>query len=206
MNEKQKENLNKLKTLLGWMNDLDACLYQVQAQYVVALALFNYIETLGMFLIGYSRKEGGSGSEPTSCRDRFESFFSYLGPQYKNLIDNGKSLNCDVYDELRCGLTHELVPKKYNFAICHVGTNSDWYEKNNEEKEEIKKEKIGNLPCGVIFDTQNKIWLIFVHKLLYDFDIAKNKLVNEIEKGDEKLIKNFDKIAKVINLENFKIC
>jgi len=79
-------------------------------------------------------------------------------------------------------------------------------EKNNEEKEEIKKEKIGNLPCGVIFDTQNKIWLIFVHKLLYDFDIAKNKLVNEIEKGDEKLIKNFDKIAKVINLENFKIC
>lgn len=206
MNEKQEENLNKLKTLTSWMNDLNPCLYQVQAQYVVALALLNYIETLGMFLIGYFKKDEGIGSEPTSCRDRFESFFSCLGPQYKNLIDNGKFLNCDVYDELRCGLTHELVPKKYNFAICHVGTDSDWYEKNNEEKEEIKKEKIGNLPCGVIFDTQNKIWLIFVHKLLYDFDIAKNKLVNEIEKGDEKLMKIFEEVAGAINLENFIPC
>ena len=206
MNEEQKENLDKVKTLTNWMDDLDPALYQVQAQFLVALALFNYIETLGMFLVGYYRKDKETGkilSEPTSTRDRFERFFSYLGPEYENLIKEGKSLGYDVYDELRCGLTHELVPKKYNFTIYHAGIDSDWYKKNSEEKEKIRKEKIGDLYCGVIFDILNKRWLIIVHKLLYDFDKAKKKLISEIENGDGGLIKNFEEVSEVINLRNF---
>ncbi len=206
----KKTNLEKIKTLTGWMNDLDPCFYQVQAQYVVALALFNYIETLGMFLVGYYKKDQKTNKKKlTSSRERFESFFSYLGLEYENLVNMGKCpvFKIDVYDELRNGFTHELIPKKYNFTVFHVGGENDWHNKNSEEKERIRKEKIENLNlnCGVIFNISNKKWLIFVNKLLYDFNIAKNKLINKIEKGDERLRKNFEEVAEAINLKNFII-
>jgi len=206
MNEKQKENLDKLKKLTHWMNDLEPALYQVQAQFLVASALFNYIDTLGMFLVGYYQKDRKTGeilNNTIPSRDRFERFFSYLGPEYENLIKKGKSLGYDVYGELRCGLTHELIPKKYNFTIYHVGADSDWYKKNDEEKEKIRKGKIGKLHCGVEFDTSSKRWEIYVHKLLYDFNKAKEKLISEIEGENGGLIKNFDEVAKAINLNNF---
>lgn len=210
MKEKQKENFEKVKILTNWMDDLDSALYQVQAQYLVALALFSNIETLGMFLAGYyyyprDRKTGKIIRKKTPGRVKFERFFSYLGSEYESLIKDSKSLGYDVYDELRCGLIHELIPKNRNFTIYHVGTDSDWYKKNDEEKENTRKREIATLNCGVEFDNSRKRWKIYTHKLLYDFNKAKKKLISEIESEEEKLMKNFDEVNGAINLENFVI-
>lgn len=193
ISEKQKENLEKLKKLIHWINDLDSCLYEVQAQYVVASSIFNYIETLGMFLKGYN----------TKSRERFESFFSYLGPGYEYLIKNNKNLDCDVYNELRCGLTHELIPKKRKFIFIHAGIDKDWWKKDTKKKLIKKEQEIGLFPSGVMIDESKTIWLIHVPKLMYDFQLAEDKLIKEIESGKKELIKNFDEVANKINLKNF---
>lgn len=112
---------------------MDAALYQIQAQFLVALALFNYMETLGMFMAGYYKNKKGE-TVPTSCRERFEKFFKSLGTDYEKLLKQ-----YDVYDELRCGLTHELIPKKYNFTISHVSTHNDWNKKKRFRKRKNKK-------------------------------------------------------------------
>lgn len=192
--QKRQEQIKKIKELLKWLDDLDASLYQIQAQFLVATAIFNYIETLGMFLIGYEKGE---------CVKRFNAFFASLGEEYKKLLE--EHTENEVYNELRCGLTHELIPKKYNFTIFHVGTDSDWNKKSEEEKIKIRQEKIKqhNSDCGIKF--LDKKWLIYTDKLLYDFNKAKNKLIDKIESGDEEMIKNFDEVAKEINLENFVI-
>ena len=99
---------------------------------------------------------------------------------------------------------------KYKFSISHVGTDENWHKRNEEEKEKIKEAKIKDFPCGVMFNVSQKIWLISVHKLLYDFDEAKEKLIKRIEdgienRGEKELIKNFDEVTKAINLDNFTI-
>ncbi len=210
MDEKLKENIEKIKTLINWTNDLDATLYQVQAQYVVAMCIFNYIETLGMFLVGYYKKDEKTdeilidkktGKKiKTSGRKRFEKFFKELGPEYAKLIEDVK---IDIYEEFRCGFTHELIPKKYKFSVVHVGRENDWYNKTEIEKERIKKQKMLDLNCSIIFDIFNTVCLIFVDILLYDFNRAKNKFINDIENGDKNLMKNFNEVSEAINLKNF---
>lgn len=198
----QQENLNKLETLINWTNDLDPCLYQVQAQYVVALALLNYIESLGMFYAGYYKINPEKGKkERTNPKERFNKFFRQLGSEYENLINNGK----DVYDELRCGFTHELIPKKYNFTVWHSDRENEWFKKNDEEKEviRIKKSNIEGLNCGVIFN--NGKWEIHVGKLLYDFNKAKEELISKIKQGDVDLLRKFDEVSQAINLKHFII-
>ena len=56
LGDKQKAQLEKFKLFSGWMyNDPKVA---SDAQFLVALGLFNYIETLGAFRIGYLKKDG----------------------------------------------------------------------------------------------------------------------------------------------------
>ena len=118
LGDKQKAQLEKFKLFSGWMyNDPKVA---SDAQFLVALGLFNYIETLGAFRIGYLKKDGSGqilkcsynkgcgGNHKTTSRERFDNFFAYLGSNYENLLRNHQ----EIYDGLRRGLTHEFLPKQ----------------------------------------------------------------------------------------------
>lgn len=123
----------------------------------------------------------------------------------------------EIYKELRCGLTHEFIPKSRKFCIIKVGKVG--IDCNNNDKDKII-DKIFNevnfnilnpfdsstVDCGVIFSqsVQGEMWLIFPLKLAIDFGKNIEKLINEIRQDNNKeLIKNFFETAMQINLENF---
>ena len=130
LDDKQKAQLEKFKTISGWMYG-DTKLAN-EAQFLVALGLFNYIETLGAFLIGYFQKDNNgqikkcncqlscprckNGQIRTSSKRRFRAFFSHQGQNYKELSDE----HPEFYDEMRCGLTHEFLPKNRKFSIAKI--------------------------------------------------------------------------------------
>lgn len=233
MDQKQQEQFEKFREFAGWMHrDCKDALEKAGAQFLVAMALFNYIETLGAFLIGYFRKDDNGqiqicskcldGKIRTTTKERFNAFFSYLGDKYKDLADN----HPELYNELRCGLTHEFLPKKRRFSILKIPKGTNVKEKQIYCVKDIKSStvivpcsngiveepKIQNIDgstvnCGVMFlHWQNKErWQIFTPKLVIDFKRGVEKLINEIQKGgNEKLNKNFFEAATQINLENFR--
>jgi len=125
MDEKQKEQLEKFRKLTRWMYaDSKEAMFCARANFLVAMGLFDYTETLGTFLIGYFQKnesgqvlKGPKGKKiKTQSKNRFNAFFSYLGQDYKNLLDR----HPEVYDELRCGLTHEYLPRKRKFCVYGI--------------------------------------------------------------------------------------
>ena len=126
MTRKQKKQLKKFKKFSAWMHkDSKRAELFAGTQFLSALGLFNYIETLGSFLVGYFEKckcgrilknQKHKQHIRTTSKDRFNSFFSYLGKEYKNLLKQ----HPEIYDELRCGLTHEFLPKKRKFSIIKI--------------------------------------------------------------------------------------
>lgn len=186
--------------------DAKEAMFCARANFLVAMGLFNYIETLGTFLIGYFQRDkngqilkNSKGREiKTKSKNRFNAFFSYLGQEYKNLLD----VHSEIYDELRCGLTHEYLPRKRSFCVYGVNTRL------TEEQMDNLKNNIDDsrVTCGVVFLSlgQSSIWQIFTPKLLIDFERGAKKLIEEIDsEKDKKLIANFFEAADQINLENF---
>jgi hypothetical protein len=155
----------------------------------------------GIFSAGWKKKEWKNKKE----EQRFNDFFSRLGPEYKKLIGEGHK----VYNDLRCGLTHEFIPKKYKFSIGHCGRWKGWYKKDKVEREKTRDEIIKRIKeryqtnCGVKFD--NGTWIIFVPILLYDFIRAVESLIKNIEKEEGKEFNNFCDVANKINFKNFII-
>jgi hypothetical protein len=197
MTLKQKEQLEKFKKFTNWMCvDLERTIFCARANFLIAMVLFNYIEILGSFVIGFFEKDKTGNKKKdkkgklikTKNKDRFDKFFIYMGDKYKKLLDN----NPDIYNELRCGLTHEYLPKKRKFQIF----NPDGF----KSEEEIDR----TASCGVIFDSQNNLWKIINSKLYLDFKRAISRLIKEIEDGkNSELINNFFETADQINFENF---
>lgn len=207
MTQKQREQLEKFKKFTRWMcEDLERSMFCARANFLVAMGLFNYIEILGTFMIGYfakdkngvARKKQQGEQDKTKTTDRFNKFFSYMGPKYDELL----KANPKVYDELRCGLSHEYLPKNHSFCVYGV---------DNILTEEQMDNLLNNIDgskveCGVVFLScgQNNIWQIFNPKLFIDFKRAIQRLIKKIEAGsDQEKIKNFFETANQINLENF---
>lgn len=207
MTKKQQEQFEKFKKFTRWMyEDAKEAMFCARANFLVAMGLFNYIEILGTFLIGYFQKDKSGqvlkdtkGREiKTKLQNRFNTFFSYLGQEYKNLID----AHPEVYDELRCGLTHEYLPRKRSFCVYGINTRL-----TEEQMDNLRNNIDGSrVTCGVIFLflSQNSIWQIFTPKFLIDFERGARKLIKEIEdEKDKKLMAIFFEAADQINLENF---
>ncbi len=230
MTSKQQKQFDQFKEFTRWMyGDTELALYLAQTQFLVALGLFNYMETLGAFRLGFFQKEksGGikihnpknkkckecpqciNGKLKTTLTERFNNFFSYLGPEYKQLLDAHK----EIYDELRCGLSHEFLPKKRPFIIYQAGKNKftedqihhfhsfiDLYADNLTNGLDDSK-----VNCGVVLFKQNgkEIWQVFVPKLAADFRRGVKKFIREIE-STPSLHKNFFETADQINLQHFE--
>lgn len=220
MTKKQGQQLKKFKKFSPWIyKDPKRAELYAGTQFLSALGLFNYIEMLGAFLIGYFEKcQCGRIIKiqkhkhlKTTSKDRFNNFFSYLGKEYKNLLKQ----NPDIYDDLRNGLTHEFLPKRQRFSIIKVILKGD-----DNRKEQIiennKNIKIINpidksvVNCGVVYKSlkQQQIYQIcqiFPLKLGIDLGKSVERLIKRVERGkDRVLIRNFFETADQINLKNFK--
>lgn len=204
MTKKQQDKIEKFKKFTRWMcEDLERSMFCARANFLVAMGLFNYIEILGTFMIGYFQKDNAGCIKKdkkgkkikTSSTDRFNKFFSYLGNNYENLV---KKYN--VYDELRCGLTHEYLPKNKSFCIY----GSDRYLTEQEMDNLKNNDDNSKVDCGVIYLAKSNKWQIFNPKLFIDFKRGIDKLIKAIGSNrDRTLLKNFFEAAAQINLENF---
>lgn len=191
----------KFKVIARWMhNDSREAMVKAQAHFLVAMGMFNYIETLGAFLTGYYEKEtNGQNKKDKNGKDlrtkntqRFKAFFSYMGKEYTNLINS----HLEMYEELRCGFVHEFLPSGRWFCIT-------WYDGSltDEISEDFNS-------CGVILANNNgkEGWIVALPKLLIDFRKAKDKLIAEIaNEQDKKLFEFFFETANKINFDSFPI-
>ena len=119
----RKNILEKFRKISEWMcNDISLSMFCAKANFLVAMGLMNYTEIVGSFIVGEYQKDASGkimknkeGKPKITCSTkRFNAFFRYIGCSYKDLIDIEK---LDVYDELRCGLTHEYLIKNRQFCI-----------------------------------------------------------------------------------------
>ena len=195
-------------------SDAELALYLAQTQFLVALGLFNYIEILGAFRIGYFQKDTKgnikthkcngcsqciSGQLKTASISKFKDFFSYLGTEYRTL----SNMHPEIYKELRCGLSHEFLPSKRSFTIYHAGDGKFTKEQVNNNDLAIDAFADG-AKCGVVFLNENgkEKWQIFVPKLAADFRRGVKNFITDIE-NNLTLHQNFFEAADQINFENF---
>lgn len=193
------------------------CKTALDAQFLVAMALFNYIETLGAFLVGYYER---GTEERTKNYFRFNEFLSYLGDDYRQLISQHGN---EIYYELRCGLTHEFLPKKRWFTLYKINNNPSLLTDTSTASQGLIFAHITGSPSSgsAVLSIANSVteidwgirflkegtyekWEIFVPKLRDDFEAGVKKFIAEIELGkNHSLIKNFFETADTINMEKF---
>lgn len=201
MTEKQKEQLEKFKKFIKWIyDDCSGALEKANAKFLVAMGLFNYIETMGGFLIGKSNCQG-------ECTKRFNAFFQYMGQGYGEILRN----NPDVYSELRCGMSHEFLPKSRKFCIADkyaVRFSEGFYATDIESSVTFsyisEQDFYDQNRCGIIFN--NETWTIVPKELLVDFQESVDRLVREVEgENNSKLTQIFFETAQKTNLDKLVI-
>lgn len=224
MNEKIKIDFIKLKQLKSWIiADLNNALYNRErgggAQYLAALGLFDYIEMLGMFEVGYFKRDKKNGEilkyQHGREKERFDEFFKRLGNDYEKLLEEE-----NIYNILRCGLTHELIPKDYPFTIAKADKTA---RPSKEELDNIYYSlqlKINNVlipspsiqllkGVEVVKINDKKLIIVSVPHLYEHFDKAAENLLNDIENdiknGNGKYFDNFLEVSQHINFDNFMI-
>jgi len=100
------EYFAKFEKLQGWIvNDLTRATIKAQANFLVAMGIFNYMEILGGFCT----------QNNSDCTARFNFVFNNLLPTpYQTISDELNRITIKgAYDCLRCGMTHEYLLKTY---------------------------------------------------------------------------------------------
>ncbi len=202
MKQTNNELLRKFETMSRWMiEDTKRAMFQAKANFLVAQGLLNYTETIGSFIV----PNGSSG-------ERFDAFFSRMGTEYIALIrrfNNRRSTNRHiVYDDLRCGLTHEYAIKRKRFIIYNHGGD-----------QELTDQEINNLgidingtrqrcAAGVIhsWDHRKGVWHFIDPKYWLDFRIALERYNQEIGNvRNRDLRRDFFRRARRINFLQFVV-
>lgn len=198
---KNEDLLNEFDTVAGWMiKDTEAALFKGGAQILAAQGLMNYIETIGSFILP-NRTEG----------ERFDRFFSMMGTKYQELLKRfSKRRNSRphvIYDDLRCGLTHEYAVKRKKFVVLKYGGSEPSDNNLNSMffhiKDHLNQIHRIECDCGVIhrWDYKKGVWYIVVPKLWLDFRNALQKYQKDVrDLNKEDLRNNFFKRAREINL------
>lgn len=197
------ELLNKFEKMKRWMvDDTERAMFTAKANFLVAQGLFNYTEIIGSFLEPYGKKSGV----------KFDAFFSRLGPEYReNLKKFNRKRKKDphvIYDDLRCGLSHEYVIKRKEFTIYGTtGSGTPTDADINNLKILVNGIKI-NCSSGVIY-VRDKVtgqgsWHIVNPKYWLDFKNALDVYWQEINNPKNKdLRKKFFYRARKINFLKF---
>lgn len=202
MKQTNNELLRKFETMSRWMiEDTKRAMFQAKANFLVAQGLLNYTEVIGSFIL----PNGSSG-------ERFDAFFSRMGVAYVGLIrrfNNRRPTNRHiVYDDLRCGLTHEYAIKRKKFVVYNHGGD-----------QELSDTEINNLGidingvqtrcnAGVMYSTNNRkgVWHFIDPKYWLDFRIALEQYIQEVgNPRNRDLRRSFFRRARTINFLQFVV-
>jgi hypothetical protein len=197
-----QNDFNKFKKLTNWMvTDLSRSMFEAKANFLVALGLVIYTETLGSFLKPYRTDRSGrlkldkNGKKiKTTTGERFYEFFKRLGPEYVDLRKRFWGENYrKVYDDLRNGLAHEYLIKRRDFTVW--GTKQTFL---------TDVELLRSAKCGLAYDKAQKKWHFITPRYLGDLKNAIKKYIEIIEnRQDKALLRNFKLRAREVNLRHF---
>jgi hypothetical protein len=201
MPQTNRDLIAKFQQLARWMiDDTERSMFQARANFLVAQALLNYTETIGSFIL-----PNGSPAE------RFDTYFSRLGPEYSILLRrfNGRRRIRPhiIYDDLRCGLTHEYVVKRKVFRVYNYYNNGVTPSDMTIDNLVIP---INGIPticvAGVMHSWENRkgVWHIIDPKYWADFRRALDVYINDIQIATNRdLRRNFFARARRINFIEF---
>lgn len=114
-NKKDKEFVEyfeKFEKMHGFIiNDLRKSCIKAQTNFLTAMGLFNYIETLGAFR---DTKYNNGEKFEYVFKNLFKSdYLTVYERIHSKLISTGVTKSKPVYDCLRCGMSHEYLVKTY---------------------------------------------------------------------------------------------
>lgn len=200
MRQTNQQLIHKFETMARWMvEDTNRAMFQARANFLVAQGLLNYTEMVGSFI----NPNGNSG-------ERFDAFFSRMGNEYSQLLRrfNGRRRRNPhiVYDDLRCGLTHEYAIKRKKFIVYNASTA-------------LSDAQINTLGipingvttacvAGVMHsrDGSRGVWHFVDPKYWLDFKLALENYLNEIRNpANNVLRRNFFTRARQINFNQFSV-
>ena len=202
MKQTNQELLRKFETMARWMiEDTKRAMFSAKANFLVAQGLLNYTEVIGSFI----DPDGNTG-------ERFDTFFTKMGSDYSLLLKRFNNRRRRrphiVYDDLRCGLTHEYTIKRKKFIVY-----------NHDGQSELSDDEINNLSiningintkcvAGVMTSQDHKkgVWHFVDPKYWLDFKIALEQYLKEIvNERNLELRRNFFRRARKINFIEFTV-
>ena len=175
------------------LNDLKNATIHGHANFLVAMALFNYFEILGAFYFPCDLKEKESR--------RFNFVFTdLLSNKYKNVFEKIRDRIAKPYNVLRCGMTHGYLPiilveNNQNINVAYAIKGVDSLAQYDQ--------CINDIECGIELKQQNKnecVITVYNPRLIYDFQAAFRELKNRINSDDDYKAK-FVMRASDINLD-----
>lgn len=187
--------LLKFEKMQRWINDdLTRSSVFAQANFLVAMGVFNYIEILGSF---YENDE----KRGVSTR-RFNYVFKNLFPDsYMQLFKSLQSLTGrDAYDCLRCGMTHEYLIKTYStkgtytkikFTVVGV--------KDHRSFDAV----VASAPCGLQLQQIGNDYFLMIYnaRLIFDLDLAFEEYKKRLSMNLANYREKFVSRAQAIHLE-----
>ena len=159
-------------------SDLENATTKAHANFLVAMALFNYIETLGSFCFPCQEKDIEA--------KRFNFVFTDLLPKvYEEVFIRIRDAVAKPYALLRCGMTHGYLPvtvvaKNNNIEVSYIirGVRDE-----NEYADVIQNEQCG---IKIHVDEFGKYTIeILIPRFIHDFKVAFNSLKEKINSDDE---------------------
>lgn len=203
-------NLAKFEKMQAFMvNDLKKATLYGTANFLVAMGVFNYIETLGAF---YYPTEKASAKRfnfvfnnlfPKTYLDFKQKFKKVLKQTYTNKNNKTKAI---IYDVLRCGLSHEYLIKTSKKNLINQKVSVTFHIFGVEQNDfHTYHYSINNRTCGLELHeaTPNKFMInVYLPKLIEDFHLAFEEYKKRLT---EKSIyrKNFMKRSEDIDLKHF---
>lgn len=202
MKQTNQELIRKFEIMTRWMiEDTKRAMFQAKANFLVAQGLLNYSEVIGSFLV----PNGNAG-------ERFDAFFDRMGNEYAALLRrfNGRRRRNPhiVYDDLRCGLTHEYAIKRKKFIVYNHGGPNDL---TDAQIENLAIDIAGvRTQClaGIIhsWEQGKGVWHFIDPKYWLDFRRALERFLTEIQNPRNRdLRRNFFRRARAINFLQFSV-
>lgn len=177
------------------ISDLEKSCSNAQANFLVALGIFNYIEILGSFYY-YDNSRG-------NCTKRFNFVFNnILNRTYKNFFAKLNRITSNgSYDCLRCGMSHEYLVKTYRVKTDAVKINFTIYGVNNPiEYRVVVQQSL----CGLeLVKLGNNHYHLRVNnaKLIHDLDCGFEEYKRRLSSGSKGYRDRFVKRCQSVGLE-----
>jgi hypothetical protein len=208
MGQSNAELLRRFDQMRRWMvEDTQRAMFDARANFLVAQGLFNYTEVIGSFIVPH----GNSGQRFGNSGQRFDSFFERMGPEYGALLrrfNNKRRRNRHiVYDDLRCGLTHEYTVKRKLFTI--FGADGRLSEAEINSGTITVDGTVVPVTAGVLHRWIRRglgIWCVITPKYWLDFQNALEAYWNQINDPQNAVLRaNFFRRAREVNFLRFRV-